>query len=81
MFLSFIIVDITGVGAINKVVLMNFNVAFLLSLVFCFHPPDASLCHIPSNGQEKKLKIIKITNDFDGKTIINNCKKGKKKLV
>ena len=40
-FPTFIIVDVTAVGTINREVLMNFSAAFLLSLATCCHPPDA----------------------------------------
>ena len=56
-----------AVGAINMVVLINFNVAFLLSLAICSHPPYEVLCpywpkvldnsKISIKWQQKKLFI------------------------
>ena len=40
---SFIIVNVTAIGVINRVVLMNFSVAVLLSLAICSRTPDILL--------------------------------------
>ena len=39
-----LIVDVTPVRANDRGDLMNFSVAFLLSLAICSHPPNAALC-------------------------------------
>ena len=37
---------VTAVGTIGRVMLMNFNVAFYLSLVLSSHPPDEPLWYV-----------------------------------
>ena len=56
-FLSFIIVNVTAIGAINRVEFMNFSFAVLLSLAICSNTPDTALHSEVWTVRERKVLV------------------------